>query len=296
MSTDLSTLEKLRRFDPEFGATSADDSARDRLLNRLVAEDFDGSAERSVESARRPSRKAALGLVAAVAAGTAGVLLFALTTVTPHSDFAAGQHFSLASWTKTPSPAEVSPTETAACAKFLDPDSGGAAESSASAVDRRGDFVSFVVSGGSDGFCVIRDSQVVFAAPTEALAPSTSLAPDEARVDLSGFATDSGDDSAVSRAASDAPVIPFVMGVAGDDVIAVTIDLDGVTRVEATIADGEWTAWWPATPETTAGAEPVIMPLGVTYTTSDGKVHEAPFPVTSDLSSLSWLAAGKDAG
>jgi hypothetical protein len=65
--------------------------------------------------------------------------------------------------------------------------------------------------------------------PTSPTADSVTLGPSGARLPPNGYG--------------------FAADRAGDDVIRVTLHEDGLT-IEATVANGSWTAWWPSDDET----------------------------------------------
>jgi hypothetical protein len=160
----------------------------------------------------------------------------------------------LASWTNQPrSISATSSLATAAqqhCTDSLGTDVG---PGTTSHLDARGAVASLVYRHGSDVYyCLSTEEHLGMWEAVDASVPAGNTVPaDGVLVDSAGSHGSGGS------------LVGYAVGFAGPDVTAVAITPVGGTTTTATLADGTWTAWWPADAADDSDAT-------VTITTRDG--------------------------
>jgi hypothetical protein len=235
MNTTLNTLRSMdpaKRFEDHHAASQA---SREHLLMAILA---DTPTKRS---RRMPSVLAMLVPLAAVAAVAALVLPNLLRGAPTSRPMALGAGSlsveELRSWNEPVATVDPDSPVAAACAEQLVANPGADSSTTAINGDTRGLVSSVIVSSGEyAAWCVGSDSAPMYLLldgpdyePASPAADSVTLGPSGARLPPNGYG--------------------FAAGRTGDDVISVTLHEDGLT-IEATVANGWWTAWWPSDDET----------------------------------------------
>lgn len=243
MTYDDPTDRLLRGLDPADGRLTA--PQRDRAaaaLERIVAEDPRPAP------ARRQRRRPVLVAAAVAAVVAAAVVLVPVLT--------RGEE-AFASW--SPIPVELTgrarATALDACVTLQ---SGGVgdlaldrdAPASALVAEARGgwDYVVFTAAGGSgrrlQGSCLVPEDLVADPRPGEGGFFGSLEGAEEAAGPAPGRTVARQD--TYGAGSVDDELFVYVEGRAGADVARIEVNTPGGVRVQASVDDGRWAAWWPA--------------------------------------------------
>jgi hypothetical protein len=259
---DRLTMTALRDLDPAGPTTglSEEEHARaDATFSRIVS--APDHPPRRIEP-ERPARLPRRLLVAAGLAGATGIATSALLL--------GGTAYG--SWTPTPTPLEGSAATTAAvsCRIALDvPDHG----ERVLIAERRGDWT----------YVLLGDSHT----ETACLLPKGVGGKDPADYEGKFFGSYDSDVPAAPRVAQDRIVqtsymsgrtdeglVNWTEGYVGRDVVGVTLHTPTGLKVEASVAQGRYAAWWPAGEAKADNPEIADAPT-VTVTLADGSTRKA---------------------
>lgn len=243
MSTDDLTTSALRDLDAS-RLTELTDAERDRadaMFARIVATPVDASAHADVSLKPARSRRRRL-LTGVGLAGAAGVAV-------PTMLLSGGSAFG--SWTATPEPlTDVAAVEAAAtCRTHLGMPNGGERTVIA---EQRGAWTLVMITGPEgELICLMADNTVDQYHPDGVIMATSEegpAAPTVARDDIVETTSSVGtvqDDKSLPWADDDDWFI-WAQGRVGSDVTAVTVHTASGRRIEASVSDGRFAAWWPA--------------------------------------------------
>jgi hypothetical protein len=240
----------LRRLDAS-PAKELDDIATRRSaarLQQILATPVPSSAARPARLPGRRIRRTAIGLTAAVAATAA------IVTIAGPS----GGDNAYASWTATPSPLTSADHAVAvqACRSVLQHDPGSQ-DLHASGIwsdvvaDRRGDWISVALSNSAPAAEPGRAGDLLLGTCLVDLPAGTTTPVAVLDNGLSGSSPVNLDPAQIEQATIEStesknhPAAVFSFAQVGADVRAVRITLPNGTKVDATVDNGQYVAWWP---------------------------------------------------
>lgn len=259
--------DALRSLDAASPLTPDQQARADALLASILATDATGGADGARVVSLRP-RRLARWLVPAAAASVLAVGAL----VWPWNP---SLNAAFADWTDTPSSVEpgLLAKATEGCRAFMGtwevPDAGharvGLAEQRGSHV-----FVALRADDGSTAECLVEaENGQVRGGTGGGPGPLAPLGPRDVEMDGPGMQSGPG------------YAFAFLRGRVGAEVEAVTLHADG-RAIHATVANGEFVAWWPTTPW---GPDDTLGPLDVTadVTYTDGTVspHHSTGPASA---------------
>lgn len=252
----------LRDLDP--ASTTLDTHERRRageIFARIVSTPHDEPLTTAAPRRQRRARViAALGLTAMAA------VLVPTALTAP----------ALASWTATPAP--LSPADAEAAASTCRAASALDASSRLVIGERRGGWVYVLLEGTGEAKCLMPDDQIGTGGDVGffgSFDPDPPAAPTPASDGLIEHDSQGGSMSVRGRVplTTTKEWVYWVNGFVGRDVVAVTVQPDVGPKVEASVVDGRYSAWWPAGPA--RGDNPGIS-AGWTYTVTltDGTTRQ----------------------
>lgn len=237
--TDEQLLELIREAHPlGEAAPGSEEAETDRLVRRVLSADLERPP--SNPGRRLPtlgSRRTRLAALLAGTLGAAGAVVAAILLLT----LGGSPGVAFAGWSTSPTPPASGQLRSAeaTCGK-LDP---RLAHLTPTVADTRGPFTMLVYAQGN----VVRSC---IGRRRGEGAPAASLGSTRSRLKVSPVAAGAIGWRQVTGIApgTDAPGEPpasFVDGQAGEDVTAVTLELEDGRSVQATVAGGWFAAWWP---------------------------------------------------
>jgi hypothetical protein len=269
MPTETTLPTLIRNLDPqlEVNMSTTDLETRRALLSRLESGSTAAHPSPNARHRRRNALFVGTGLVTACIAASA---LFVSAQHAPStSNFALSPSGVLEGWSTTPKLTVPTPADEAACVGVADPGGDPGASVSVLTSELRGRYTSiFMTVNGKLGYCILSGDDAIWmrggSFSSDALDPAP--VPSSVTTDWNGINDDS----------PSVGVIVTAHGRVGTDVTSLTLTLADGTSVQASVVDGNWSAWWPTTGDPGNGSQlNRMLNVTTTFTTVDGETHVA---------------------